>query len=129
MVTTSPEHTHHHAEPRHETPPAARAAGVIVALTTVLVILALAFTLPAVHSGPHGVPIGAAGPQAAGGQLATMLEQNAPGAFDVTYYPGGAALTEAIRQRDEYGGIVLPSEPGGQARLLIASAGSPAIAQ
>ena len=129
MVTTSPEHTHHHAKPSHETPPAARAAGVIVAITTALVVLAMAFALPAVHSGPHGVPIGAAGPQAAGGQLTTMLEQNAPGAFDVTYYPGEAGLADAIRQRDVYGGIVLPSEPGGPARLLVASGGSPAIAQ
>ena len=78
MVTTSPEHTRHRVERPHEAPAAARAAGVIVALTTVLVILALAFALPAVHSGPHGVPIGAAGPQAAGGQLAAVLEQNAP---------------------------------------------------
>ena len=36
---------------------------------------------------PHDVPIGAAGPPAASGQVAEMLEQNAPGAFAVTYYP------------------------------------------
>lgn len=128
MVTTSPDHTHH-APPAHEPPAVARAAGIIVAITTFLAILMLAFALPAVHSGPHAVPIGAAGPQAAGGQFATMLEQNAPGAFEVTYYPGEEALAQAIRHREVYGGITLPSEPGAPARLLIASGGSPAIAQ
>ena len=34
-----------------------------------------------------------------------MLDQNAPGAFTVTYYPGEAALRDAIRNRDVYGGI------------------------
>jgi hypothetical protein len=38
-----------------------------------------------------------------------MLDQNAPGAFAVTSYPDGAALRDAIRNRDVYGGI----SPGG----------------
>lgn len=128
MVTTSPKHAQQ-AVPAHEVPAAVRAAGIIIGITAVLAILAIAFALPASRSGPHDVPIGAAGPTAAGGQISAMLDQKAPGAFAVTYYPSEAALTDAIRHRDVYGGIALPSQPGGEATLLIASGGSPAVAQ
>jgi hypothetical protein len=118
-------HTHH-AAPVHEPPATMRVIGIVVALTLGLAILFLAFGLPAVKSGPHGVPIGISGPQAADGQFAGMLEQNAPGGFAVTYYPGEAALRTAIRDRDVYGGIaVTPDGP----TLLLASGGSPMVAQ
>jgi hypothetical protein len=105
-------------------------------LTVVLAILAIAFALPAARSKPHAVPIGAAGPMAASGEVADLLEQHAPGAFAITYYPGEEALRNAIRNRDVYGGISLGpgSDFAGQAaperpRLLIATGGSPMVAQ
>jgi hypothetical protein len=55
-----------------------------------------------------------------------MIEQHAPGAFAITYYPGEAALREAIRNRDVYGGIAFG--PDGRS-LLIATGGSPMVAQ
>ncbi|MGB7508676.1 MAG: ABC transporter permease [Mycobacterium sp.] len=128
MITTSPQRTRH-ATPAHEPPAAARAAAVVVGITAVLAILAIAFALPAVHSGPHDVPIGVAGADAADGQIASMLDQARPGAFEVTSYPSATALTDAIRNRDVYGGIALPSQPGGPATLLIATGSSPAVAQ
>src|SRR6202158_2725635 len=67
MTTESlPRHTHH-ALPAHEPPAALRATGIVVALTTVLAIIAIAFALPAARSKPHDVPIGAVGPPSAGG--------------------------------------------------------------
>ncbi|HXL62500.1 MAG TPA: ABC transporter permease, partial [Mycobacterium sp.] len=139
MTATSlgspPRHTHH-ASPVHAPPAAIRATGIIVALTAVLAILAIAFALPAARSKPHDVPIGAAGPQAASGQVADILEQHAPGAFAVTYYPGEAVLRDAIRNRDVYGGISFGAgaDVAGQAApegrsLLIATGGSPMVAQ
>jgi hypothetical protein len=116
----------HHASPVHEPPAAIRATGIIVVLTVVVAILAIAFALPAARSKPHDVPIGAAGPQAAGGQVAAILEKQAPGAFAITYYPGEAALRDAIRNRDVYGGISFG--PDGRS-LLIVTGGSPMIAQ
>jgi hypothetical protein len=92
----------------------------------IIAIVAIAFALPAARSKPHDVPIGAAGPQAASGQIADMIEQHAPGAFAITYYPGEAALREAIRNRDVYGGIAFG--PDGRS-LLIATGGSPMVAQ
>ena len=126
MTTQSlPRHTHH-AAPAHEPPAALRATGIVAVLTIAIALVAIAFALPAARSKPHDVPIGAAGPQAASGQVADTLEQNAPGAFDVTYYPGEAALRDAIRNRDVYGGIAL--RPDGPT-LLIATGASPAVAQ
>jgi hypothetical protein len=118
-------HTHH-ASPVHEPPAPIRAAGIVVVITVALAILAIAFALPAARSKPHNIPIGAAGPQAASGQVSDVLEQHAPGAFAITYYPGEAALRDAIRNRDVYGGISLG--PDGRS-MLIATGGSPVVAQ
>jgi len=124
-----------HASPVHEPPAAIRATGIIVVLTVVLAIVAIAFALPAARSKPHDVPIGAAGPMAAGSEpgtpplgrgVADILEQHAPGAFRITYYPGEAALRDAIRNRDVYGGISFGQD--GRS-LLIATGGSPMVAQ
>ena len=116
----------HHAAPVHEPPAAIRATAIVVALTTALAILAIAFALPAARSKPHDIPIGAAGPQAASGQVADILEQHAPGAFALTYYPGEAALRDAIRNRDVYGGMSFRPD---DRSLLIATGGSPVVAQ
>jgi hypothetical protein len=125
-MVTETEHRHTHAIPAHEPPAAIRASGIIAVLTVALALVAVAFALPAARTAPHGVPIGIAGPQAASGHIAATLEEQAPGAFAVTYYPGEAALRDAIRHRDVYGGIAFG--PDGQ-RMLIATGGSPMIAQ
>ncbi|TFV59101.1 ABC transporter permease [Mycobacterium sp. PS03-16] len=125
MTTTSASRTHHAAQ-THESPAAARATGIVVLLTAVIALVALAFALPAARSGPHGVPIGVAGPQAANGQVAAALDQRAPGAFEVTYYPSRDALRDAIRDRQVYGGLAVG--PEGRT-LLIATGASPIIAQ
>lgn len=126
MTTDAVSKPTHHASPVHEPPAAIRATGIVVVLTVAIAIVALAFALPAARTAPHHVPIGAAGPQAASGVVAATMEKQAPGAFEFTYYPGEAALREAIRQRDVYGGIAFG--PDGRT-LLIATGGSPMIAQ
>ena len=126
MATQAVTRNSHHAPPVHEPPAAIRATGIVVVLTVVLAVLAIAFALPAARSKPHEVPIGAAGPQAASGQVEAILERQAPGAFAVTYYPGEAALRDAIRNRDVYGGFSLGKD--GPA-VLVATGGSPMVAQ
>lgn len=121
--------TTRHTVTAHEPPAAARAAGIVVAITALLALVAIAFALPAARSGPHDLPIGAAGPQAASGQIRAVLDEKMPGAFDVTFYPGEPALVDAIRNREVYGGFVVPARPGEQPALLIASGGSPVVAQ
>jgi hypothetical protein len=125
MTVHAPTRPAQHAVPEHRPPAAARAAAIVVALTALLAVLALAFALPAAKSKPHGVPIGIAGPQAAGGQAADVLDQNAPGAFEITYYPGAVALRDAVESREVYGGIAFDAGPP---TLFTATGGSPAIA-
>ncbi|MHA3024012.1 ABC transporter permease [Mycobacterium sp. BMJ-28] len=115
----------HAGAPDRQPPTPARALGLVLALTAVLAILAVAFALPAAKSRPHDIPIGIAGPQAATGQLTHVLEQQAPGAFAVTYYPGEQALRGAILNRQVYGGLSFGAEP----TLFTASGASPAVAQ
>ena len=122
MTAPAPTRPAHHAVPELQPPAAARAAAVVFALTALLAVLALAFALPAAKSKPHEVPIGIAGPTA----VAEMLERTAPGAFAVTYYPGAAALRQAVLDRQVYGGIAFDT---GQPTLFTATGGSPAIAQ
>ncbi len=55
-----------------------------------------------------------------------MLEHSAPGAFALTIYPSEAALREAMRDRDVYGGVVV--EPDGRT-LLTATGAGPTVAQ
>ena len=78
MTTDSPPLNAHHAPPVHEPPAALRATGIIVVMTVVLAIVAIAFALPAARSKPHDVPIGAAGPQAASGQVAAVCWSRTP---------------------------------------------------
>jgi hypothetical protein len=122
---TGPKHTHH-ASPVHDPPAVIRATGVVVVLAIVLAVVAIAFALPASRSKPHDVPLGAAGPRAASGQVAAILDKQAPGALKLTYYPGEQALRDAILNRDVYGGISFgPDGP----TLMIATGGSPMVAQ
>ncbi len=110
MLSTQMPTAVRHAAPEHAPPATLRAMGIVSALTVAIAIVAIAFALPASRSKPHNVPIGAAGPQAATSQIAERLEQQAPGAFKLTYYPGEAALREAILNRNLYGGIAFGPE-------------------
>jgi hypothetical protein len=110
---------------RHKPPAAARAAGVIVVITALIAILAVAFALPAVKSAPHDVPIGVAGPSQLTTQISDQIGRTAPGAFAVTVYSSEQALREAILDRQIYGGIaVTPDGP----TLLTATGASPVVA-
>ncbi len=120
MATTSP------SRGPFEAQEVLRATGVVIALAAVLALIAIAFALPAAKSKPHDVPIGAVGAPAASGQVADMLEHSAPGAFALTIYPNEAALRDAIRDRNVYGGVVV--EPYGR-KLLTATGASPTVAQ
>src|SRR5215217_7399419 len=125
VTTQSPPRSTHHAGSTHEPPEALRVTGILVALAAAVALVAIAFALPATKSKPHDVPIGAVGPPAVTGQVADVLERNAPGAFAVTIYPNEADLRTAIRNRDVYGGL---SFAHGGPTLFTATGASPAVA-
>jgi hypothetical protein len=110
--------------PADHSGPRVLAAAVGIALVIGLVLLA--FGLPAVKAEPHQLPIGLVAPPPAAAQITGSLDQRAPDAFAVTQYRDEAALTEAIRDRQVYGGLVLGA---GRPLVLIATAGSTAVAQ
>ncbi|HEX2705273.1 MAG TPA: hypothetical protein VHM65_05905 [Candidatus Lustribacter sp.] len=87
--------------------------------------MTIAFALPGVHSGPHDLKLGMAGPASAVAQVTGALAQNAPGAFEPVTYADEAAVRSAITSRKIHGGIVV-----GQTgpKVLIASAGGTPIA-
>jgi hypothetical protein len=110
----------------HQPPATAVVLGLPLVLAAVIAVVLLAFGLPAVKGAPHDLPVGVAGPAAATSELRAGLEQREPGAFAVTAYADEAALAEAIRDREVYGGIAVGS---GGPTVLTASAASPAVAQ
>jgi hypothetical protein len=59
-------------------------------------------------------------------QLEQGLRSTEPGAFDVTTYADTTALTQAVRNRDVYGGFVLGSQG---VTTVVASGGGPVVAQ
>ncbi|UUU32346.1 hypothetical protein JIX56_21935 [Streptomyces sp. CA-210063] len=79
-------------------------AVVVVGLAAVVVAMLCAFALPSIHSGPHDIPVGATGPQAATAAVGKAL---AGEEWDVTTYDDEKALKTAIEDRDVMGGIVL----------------------
>lgn len=99
---------------------------VVTLLTALLTVLLIAFAWPAARSEPHDLPLVVAGPEQAVAQVKGGLEQAMPGGFEVTAVPDRAAAVQAIEDRDAYGAIVLDQQ---QPEMLIASAGSPAVAQ
>lgn len=97
--------------------------GAVVGLSIVLCLMLLAFATPAIHSGADDLPLGVAGPQAGVTQLTAALDKNSPGAFEVKTYDTAAQVTEAIRNRDLIGGIVLGA--GGVSIQVASAAGTP----
>jgi hypothetical protein len=124
-TNSSPRFTHP-SSPTRDSSEAVHAAGVVVALTAVLAVIAIAFGMPAAKSKPHDVPIGAVGPQAVSGLVADLLERTAPDAFELTIYPSETALRSAIRNREVYGGVVIGTDGR---TVLTATGASPAVAQ
>lgn len=103
-----------------------RSLGAAVGIALVIGLVLLAFGLPAVKAEPHRLPIGLVAPPPAAAQIVAALDQKAPDAFAVTEFADEAALTEAIRDREVYGGLLVgASGPV----VLTASAASTAAAQ
>lgn len=111
---------------RRSPSPTARASLLVVGLLAVLVVLFVLFALPAIHSGPHHVPIGLVGDPTLVAGVGQGLESTQPGAFDAAVYDDEQALRDAILDREVYGGFVLARE---RARVLVATAAGPAVAQ
>lgn len=98
------------------------AAGVVVAQA----LLVPLFAGIASNAEPRDLPVLVAGPASAADQFAGQLEQERPGAFEITRVDSEAAADQALRDREGYAAFVVG--PAG-VTLHTASAASPVVAQ
>lgn len=87
-------------EPRIESAPGSGAlVGIVLGLTAVICLMLLAFSTPAIHSGPHDLPLAVSGPEPAVAQLRTTLDENRPDAFAVKVHATSDDVASAIKER------------------------------
>jgi len=98
-------------------------AVVVLGLTAVICLMLLAFSAPAIHSGPHDLPLAVSGPEPAVSGLHTVLDEKAPDAFEVKSHASADAVASAIRERDAVGGISIA--PDGITIQIASAAGAP----
>lgn len=102
--------------------------GLTIAVVGVLIQLALAvYYLAMAHSpAPHDLPVGVVGTTEQQDQLRTQLE--AEGQFVVEPYADAAALRQAIKEREAYGGVAFGASDAEPPVLYVATAASPSVA-
>ncbi len=105
--------------------PLAPVLAAVAVVAVLLTVVLTAFAWPAVRSAPHDLPLAVAGPPPAVEQVTAGLDTASPGAFDVRPVGDEAAARAAIEEREVYGAVVVGD---GGARLLVASAASPTVA-
>ena len=88
------------------TPPGTgrKLALVVLGLSALIAAMLCAFALPALHSGPHHVPIGVTGPR----EATEAIQGNVDGpAWDVRLYKTSDAVETAVRNKDITGGLAV----------------------
>ncbi|MBO0869073.1 MAG: hypothetical protein J2P15_10950, partial [Micromonosporaceae bacterium] len=101
--------------------PVAAVLGVVLAQ----VLLVPLFAAPASRVAPRDLPVVVAGPDPAAGVLATQLQAQRPGAFQITRVADVAAGDAKLRAHQAYA-VFVPGASG--LSLRVASAASPAVA-
>ena len=127
MTTEAVTRHTHHASPVHEPPAAIRATGIIVVLTVVLAILAIAFALPAARSKPHARSDRrgrAAWPPVV--KSPTSSSSTLPALSRSPTTPAKRRCATRSATATVYGGISFGADGR---KLLIATGGSPMVAQ
>ncbi|MFG3531870.1 ABC transporter permease [Streptomyces sp. NPDC047917] len=102
-----------------------RMVAVILLIPLVALLALWAFAWPSARLAPRDLPVAIAGSAPAADRLQQQFEQRG-GAFEVHRYASEDEARHAIENRSVYGAIVASSQG---ARLLTASAASPAVAQ
>ena len=91
---------------------------------TVVSLLVLLFLWPAGSAEAKNLPIGLVGPSAQTAQIAAGIEQQQPGALEITTFDSRSEAEMAIADKRIYGALILGSQP----EALIASAANPSVA-
>ncbi|WP_454984272.1 ABC transporter permease, partial [Corynebacterium durum] len=100
-------------------------AGLILGLSTVLLLMLLAFVTPLLNSGAKDLPLAVGGPEAVTTQITQGLQAKSPDAFDVSTYSTAEEATQAVKDRDAIGAIT--AGPEGVTIVTASGAGSPYV--
>lgn len=103
--------------------PALKLFAVVLGVPVVLIVMLLAFLGPSLNSGAKDLPLAISGPTQVTQQIATKLDQQSPGTFDITTYNSVDDAKNAVHQREAIGVI---SVNGKSVEIVTASgAGTP----
>ena len=97
-------------------------AGLILGLSTILLLMLLSFVTPLLNSGAKDLPL-AVGPDMVTTKITQGLEAKSPDAFAVTSYSTAEDATEAVRNQEAIGAIT--AGPNGITIVTASAAGTP----
>ena len=98
-------------------------AGLILGLSTILLLMLLSFVTPLLNSGAKDLPLAVGGPDMVTTKITQGLEAKSPDAFAVTNYSTAEEATEAVRNREAIGAIT--AGPDGITIVTASAAGTP----
>lgn len=98
-------------------------AGLILGLSTILLLMLLSFVTPLLNSGAKDLPLAVGGPDMVTTKITQGLEAKSPDAFTITSYSTAEEATEAVRNREAIGAIT--AGPDGIAIVTASAAGTP----
>ena len=98
-------------------------AGLILGLSTILLLMLLSFVTPLLNSGAKDLPLAVGGPDMVITKITQGLEAKSPDAFAVTSYSTAEEATEAVRNRETIGAIT--AGPDGITIVTASAAGTP----
>lgn len=103
--------------------PVVKLVGILIGVPAVLIVMLLAFLVPALNSGPSELPLGVSGPVAVVEHITDALDTQTPDAFDVTSYDTAEDARNAVLHRDEIGAISVDEQ--GITIVTASGAGAP----
>ena len=121
-ITTAPTSTKT-AEPTTASKQHLKLAGLILGLSTILLLMLLSFVTPLLNSGAKDLPLAVGGPDMVTTKITQGLEAKSPDAFAVTNYSTAEEATEAVRNREAIGAIT--AGPDGITIVTASAAGTP----
>ena len=98
-------------------------AGLILGLSTVLILMLLSFVTPLLNSGAKDLPLAVGGPNMVTTKITQGLEAKSPDAFAITSYSTAEEAIEAVRNREAIGAIT--AGPDGITIVTASAAGTP----
>lgn len=111
------------AEPATASKQYLKLAGLILGLSTILLLMLLSFVTPLLNSGAKDLPLAVGGPNMVTTKITQGLEAKSPDAFAVTSYSTAEEATEAVRNREAIGAII--AGPDSITIVTASAAGTP----